>query len=219
MSSANYKYACSIENETIKVIRVAPFTLTDESLEIQFMRTIRAPYNAGATKLPLDLGKFPLQGEESMSISFQSRAPFMVKVYVGSVNAVSGEHRLEGAGTQAPHRRYHQSSLDGIAVSPGVFRQFEALLPSSSGPQDGGEYSAEVVMARESSCMSDLQFEITPWKKGPEPIILRPRFVEPKEEKHDGRRNGMDLPETPPFPHVEGHECPLQTRLFRKRSY
>ncbi|KAK8035266.1 hypothetical protein PG993_010261 [Apiospora rasikravindrae] len=109
--------------------------------------------------------------EESMWISFRAKDPFMVKVYAGGVNAVSGEYRIEDANTKARRQQRHtagkliqdyivvprQLCLDGIAVSPGTFRQFEA---SSSGPVD--EYSTKVLLSRES-LVSDLQFEITPY--------------------------------------------------------
>lgn len=86
----------------------------------------------------------------------------------GGLNAVSGEYRIEDADTKARRREHcsepslvqdyivlaRQLFLDGVAVSPGVFRQFEAL-PS------GQEYGADVRMTKESF-VSDLQLEITP---------------------------------------------------------
>ncbi|KAK7911469.1 hypothetical protein PG985_013950 [Apiospora marii] len=194
MASAKSQFACSIENDAIKILRTSPATHGDPSLKIQFMRTIRAPDVAETTTLPPGLGKyplskvsdhkrklrsagvkvdrgvfFPMHHEESMWISFRAKDPFLVKIYAGGVNAVSGEFRIEDANTKARRQQEHpkhyalvqdyivvprQLFLDGIAVSPEVFRQFEAS-PS------GQEYGADVLMTKESF-VSDLQLEITP---------------------------------------------------------
>ncbi|KAK8065232.1 hypothetical protein PG997_011979 [Apiospora hydei] len=172
MASSNSKYACSIENDAIKITRTAPDTQGDSSLEIQFMRTIRVPDNNAAAASKLPSGPWPLyprQGEESMWISFKSQHPFMIKVYAGDVNVVSGEHKSEGPETEARLRcRYRakkrvqdyvvlpqQYCLDGVTISPGVGRQFEALPP-------GQDYGAETPPGRRQSFASDLMIEITP---------------------------------------------------------
>ncbi|KAK8135936.1 hypothetical protein PG984_003876 [Apiospora sp. TS-2023a] len=208
MASATSKYDCLLENDAIEISRMAPITHVDAFLKIQFMCTIRVPDKAQVTKLPPGLGKFPLSkvsdykqqlqsagvtldrgvffpmhSDESMWISFRAKDPFMVKIYAGGVNAVSGEHIIEDNDTKARRRQQHaagklvqdyivvphQHWLDGIAVSPDVLRQFEAS-PSS---QDG-EYSTKVLLTRDSF-VSDLQFEITPHRPFPRSRTLGKR--------------------------------------------
>lgn len=60
MAAANFKYACSLENDAIKIFSTAPATCGNASLTIEFMRMIKVPENSPAAKLPSGLGKFPL---------------------------------------------------------------------------------------------------------------------------------------------------------------
>ncbi|KAK7967865.1 uncharacterized protein PG986_002142 [Apiospora aurea] len=160
------KYVCSIDNDAIEITRTEPPILGDSWLKIQFMRTIRVPDNTTETlKLPPGLGRFALSQvskyednlpinvsarggvffimhpNESMWVSFKARDPFMVKLYAGGVNGLSGEYKFEDAETIVRRQHRYRSGqqiqdyivtpgqqwLDGIAVSPGVFRQFKAL--------------------------------------------------------------------------------------------
>ncbi|KAI0427586.1 hypothetical protein F5Y09DRAFT_350335 [Xylaria sp. FL1042] len=142
-----------------------------QHLQISFRRTIRVPDNADEAKLPPDLGRFPLfktsdfasklssdkgmkggvffpmYQRKAMWIDFTAISPFMIKIYAGGVNVVSGEHNFETVETKM--RRLilasenksiqdyivapRQSWLDGFAVSPGVVRYVEAQL---TGPKE-----------------------------------------------------------------------------------
>ncbi|KAJ4424865.1 hypothetical protein N0V82_000368 [Gnomoniopsis sp. IMI 355080] len=150
---------------SIAVDRVLPDSMVPHGVNISFKRTIRVPDNNGTSELPPDLGSFPLyrvsdytarlpdeivrkggvffpmHQKEAMWVSFRSTAPFMIKMYAGGVNVVSGEHSEEDAGTQA--RRISllrqgrtiqdyvvvppQPWIDGIAVKSGMVRQFVAM--------------------------------------------------------------------------------------------
>lgn len=112
-----------------------------------------------------------------MWIRFKSKFPFAVKVYLGGVNAVSGEPMVENAATK--FRRLNllgnqksvqdyvitpkQLWLDGIASNDGRVRQFVAM-PLGSG------YSVEAQMTGED-IMGGLQFEITPTVQQPLPPL------------------------------------------------
>jgi hypothetical protein len=69
-----------------------------------------------------------------MFIHFESTCPFAIKVYTGSVNAISGKPAIESLG-ENPIQDYivvpDQEYLDGVASSPGLVRQFVAN-PSGS---------------------------------------------------------------------------------------
>lgn len=43
---------------------------------------------------------FPMYQREAMCIDFKANAPFMVKIYCGSVNVVSGEYAAEDTETK-----------------------------------------------------------------------------------------------------------------------
>lgn len=106
-----------------------------------------------------------------MWIKFESKEPYAVKIYVGAVNAVSGEPAAETAATRL--RRHNllsrnksiqdyvvipdQKWLDGIATSEGKVRQFVAM-PIGSG------YSVEAQVTG-IDITGGLQFEITPAKQ------------------------------------------------------
>ncbi|KAK6849953.1 integral membrane protein [Apiospora arundinis] len=221
MAFTNSKYTCSLENDAIKISRTESVTYGNGLLSIDFMRTIRVPENITvATKLPSGLGKFPLSKvsdyadklpsgaqvdrgvffpmhrEESMWISFRAEDRFVVRIYAGGVNAVSGMHWI---GTQASPPRQHTAmvpgqdylmveprplrpcTLDGIAVEPDVFRQFEALPSGQHG------YSAKILMSPEQF-VSDLQIEITARKR---PLIRAPPpRLWPTPEQEEKRREG-----------------------------
>lgn len=103
-----------------------------------------------------------------MWIRFESTDVFAIKIFVGGVNAVSGEpasenpatilRRLELLRTSGSVQDYvvtpEQYWLDGIATMNNLVRQFVAM-PSGSG------YSVEAQISGED-IVSGLQFEITP---------------------------------------------------------
>jgi hypothetical protein len=117
-----------------------------------------------------------------MWISFKSKntRDYMIKIYMGGVNAISGEHACEDAGTKLrrqakiAHRYANSPSalplqdyiivpgqlwLDGIADANGTVRQFVAM-PFGSG------YSVESQVTGKDAA-GGLQFEITPYKQRP----------------------------------------------------
>lgn len=103
-----------------------------------------------------------------MWIRFRSKKPYAIKIYVGAVNAISGEPAVETAATKLRRQRLltenksvqdyvvvpEQYWLDGIATSEGKVRQFVAM-PIGSG------YSVEAQVTGEE-VTGGLQFEITP---------------------------------------------------------
>lgn len=119
---------------------------------------------------------------EAMWIRFESSAPFAIKVYVGGVNAVSGEparetettmlRRLELLGQEKSVQDYvvvpEQLWLDGIASSDGSVRQFVAMSL-------GDGYTVEAQVTGEE-VIGGLQFEIVSSEtKGIRPVrFLRP---------------------------------------------
>ncbi|KAI1122330.1 hypothetical protein F5Y10DRAFT_271175 [Nemania abortiva] len=191
---ASSVFRCRLVEDSIKV-DLAPHMEQDykpQSLTIRFMRTVRVPDNAQNAKLPPGLGRFPLfnvrdfaanlppaivgkhglffpmHQREAMWIDVTAQRPFMIKVYAGGVNVVSGEHSMETAETKERRRELiaenksiqdyivvpPQPWLDGFAVSPGVVRQFVAL-PLGTG------YSVEAQLTGRE-VVGGLQFEITP---------------------------------------------------------
>ncbi|KAI1476044.1 hypothetical protein F4774DRAFT_394493 [Daldinia eschscholtzii] len=110
---------------------------------------------------------------EAMWIDFRADWPFMIKIYAGGVNVVSGEHAVEDHHTKERRSAFRfgrrlflqdyvvapqQLWLDGIATSPGVVRQFVAM-PVGQG------YSVEAQLTGEET-IGGLQFEITPSAPG-----------------------------------------------------
>jgi len=111
----------------------------------------------------------PLE-REAMWIRFESNDEFAIKVFVGAINAISGEPAIETAATRL--RRLNlladqksvqdyvttpdQLWLDGIASTQGRVRQFVAM-PMGSG------YTVEAQVTGED-VTGGLQFEITPAK-------------------------------------------------------
>ncbi|KAI0534885.1 hypothetical protein GGR58DRAFT_33352 [Xylaria digitata] len=184
-------YTCGLEGNSI-VVKHQSSDYRSQHLAIEFKRTIRVPDNADDAKLPPSLGNFPLfktrdfasklpahmntqrgvffpmYQREAMWIAFRADHPFMIKIYAGGVNVVSGEHNLETIETKM--RRLdllsenkniqdyivapRQPWIDGFAVAPGVVRQFVAM-PLGMG------YSVEAQLTGQET-VGGLQFEITP---------------------------------------------------------
>lgn len=119
-----------------------------------------------------------------MWIRFTSQEKFAVKIYVGGVNAVSGEPSVETEQTQS--RRYKLMSekkniqdyvvtpqqlwLDGIASTDGTVRQFVAM-PLGSG------YSVEAQVSG-LDLVGGLQIEVTP-SRAPPHVPYTPSFTKP----------------------------------------
>ena len=105
---------------------------------------------------------------EAMWIRFKSSNQFAIKIYVGGVNAVSGEPLIENAATIFRRQKLkaegksiqdyvvtpQQLWLDGIAMTAGVVRQFVAM------PLDSG-YSVEAQVTGQD-LVGGLQFVVTP---------------------------------------------------------
>lgn len=103
-----------------------------------------------------------------MWIRFKSSNQFAIKIYVGGVNAVSGEPLIENAATIFRRQKLkaegksiqdyvvtpQQLWLDGIAMTAGVVRQFVAM------PLDSG-YSVEAQVTGQD-LVGGLQFVVTP---------------------------------------------------------
>lgn len=159
-----FEYRCSVHGSALAVDRVLPKTYLPQWLRISFRRTIRVPDNKELSKLPPDLGGFqlhkvqdyterlprnlvekggvffPMYQREAMWIDFKANVPFMIKIYCGGVNVVSGEHASEGTETKQrraklleqgkPIQDYvvvpEQRWLDGVAIQSSVVRQFVA---------------------------------------------------------------------------------------------
>ncbi|KKY16312.1 putative integral membrane protein [Diplodia seriata] len=158
------------------------------ALKIQFMRTLRVSDNDKVSNLPPGFGSFPLfrvdnypdafpsekgyflpmHQREAMWIKFDSTAAFAVKIFVGGINAVSGDpqhedkdcklRRLEkykrGECIQDYVVSPHQNWLDGIADGNGTVRQFVAM-PIGSG------YSVEAQITG-TEAKGGMQIQVTP---------------------------------------------------------
>lgn len=173
-----------------------------QSLSISFERTVRVSDNESANELPPGLGCFPLYSaasfdslppkmakkggfffpmyqREAMWIKFEADSPFAIKVYIGGVNAISGESARETEATMKRRLALMQDKkniqdyvvapkqlwLDGIATGAGTVRQFVAT-PLGSG------YSVEAQITG-AETIGGIQFEITP-VKAPPPIKAPP---------------------------------------------
>ena len=120
-----------------------------------------------------------------MWVNFEASKPYAIKIYVGGVNAVSGEPSHENAATILRRRtkvRRNESIqdyitvpdqhwIDGIASEEGKVRQFVAM-PLGSG------YTVEKQITGED-VVGGLQFEITPLAEYHITIIV--------QEKHGDR--------------------------------
>ncbi|KAH7066018.1 integral membrane protein [Paraphoma chrysanthemicola] len=170
--------------------------MVNDDLKISFRRTIRVPDNQETAYLPPDLGTFPLKPvsaytnkltpsmtakgglffpmyqSEAMWINFSCNhtQDYMIKIYVGNVNAISGEPAIETAATKL-RRQQNKSAkksfqdyvvvpgqlwLDGIANSDGTVRQFVAM-PFGSG------HSIEYQITGQDTA-GGIQIEVTPYK-------------------------------------------------------
>lgn len=164
-------------------------------LDISFRRTVRVPDNQQLSQLPPNIGKFPLfqvkdyadkmppemvdkgglfipmYQREAMWINFKSKKRYAIKIYVGGVNAVSGEPAVENAATTLRRRQKlsqnkpiqdyvvvpDQKWLDGIANSTGQVRQFVAMSMGSGHSVEAQVTGQDVV--------GGIQVEITPEKE------------------------------------------------------
>lgn len=194
-----YEYNCSVYKEYgTDFIAIDRNLDTSENvpqgLKISFKRTIRVPDNGKVNQLPPGLGSFALHKihdyaerlprevvqkggvflsmyqKEAMWIRFESTAPFLIKIYVGGVNAISGEHAAEEDADGVKQRRADleqsghsiqdyvvvpgQEWIDGVAVKAGLVRQFVAM------PMGDG-YSVEAQLTGKET-VGGLQLEITP---------------------------------------------------------
>ncbi|KAL4986745.1 hypothetical protein BDW68DRAFT_178446 [Aspergillus falconensis] len=143
--------------------------LVDGRLELSFHRTLRMPdddkthplpasrglfplYNveAFASRLPERITKrggvfFPMWQREALWIKFDHRGVnthYAIRVNIGHINAVSGLDIYETSDKQDYVVVPGQAWLDGIAVSPGVVRQFVAM-PLGSGYTVEGQVSGK----------------------------------------------------------------------------
>lgn len=122
-----------------------------------------------------------------MWINFRSTKQYAIKVYVGAVNAVSGEPAIENAATQLRRRNMmaqgqsiqdyivvpDQKWLDGIATSVGQVRQFVAT-PMESGQSVEAQITGEDVVG-------GIQFEVTPRLRESTVVLIDPKagFLNP----------------------------------------
>ncbi|TVY46389.1 hypothetical protein LCER1_G008697 [Lachnellula cervina] len=174
---------------------------TDEkALTISFQRTIRVPDNKTTYKLPPGLGNFPLYNvchfkdtmpesmalkggafmpvhdREGLWINFESTRPFAIKIYLGGINAISGEPIMETFATALRRAKLVKEKkaiqdyvvvdpanqgqlwLDGIAKLNGKVMQFVAV-PSGTG------YTVESQVST-NDAVNGIQISITPIKPG-----------------------------------------------------
>ena len=116
-----------------------------------------------------------------MWINFTTSSPFAVKIYLGGVNAVSGEPAIETMATRLRRLELiknnksiqdyivtpQQDWLDGVASETGQVRQFVAM-PTGSG------YSVEAQVTGQD-LVGGLQFELTP--SVIPPLVISPRIL------------------------------------------
>lgn len=115
-----------------------------------------------------------------MRIKFSANTPFMIKVYVGGINAISGKHYRESSTIKSRllklARRLKlapkgdtiqdyivtppQPWLDGFATQSGEFKQFVAGPPRE-------RYDVEVPIIEPHTNPGGLQIEVTPLKFAP----------------------------------------------------
>lgn len=190
------------DSHVIAIDRVLPNSKSiPQGLKISFKRTIRVPDKDMINNLPPNLGTFAIHKiqdyaarlpdamvekggvflsmyqKEAMWIHFEATAPFLIKIYVGGINAISGEHAGEKNKDEITQRRAalkqkghaiqdylvvpDQKWIDGVAVKPGLVRQFVAM------PMGDG-YSVEAQLTGQETA-GGVQLEITP-AKGESPL-------------------------------------------------
>ncbi|WXC44648.1 hypothetical protein QX201_004384 [Fusarium graminearum] len=153
-----------------------------DDLEIRFKRTIRVPDNDDTNDLPPDAGSFPLYKvddyadalplsmaqkgglfipmyqKEAIWVGFTSMRRYAIEVFVGGINAVSGEPIVADAATALRRRNLirqgksvqdyvvvpGQHWLDGIAFGQGNVRQFVAM-PAGKGHSVESQITGEEV--------------------------------------------------------------------------
>ncbi|BCS18370.1 RING finger protein [Aspergillus puulaauensis] len=141
----------------------------DGELEITFHRTLRMPDDVKTHPLPASHGTFPLYNvdafasrlpekitqrggiffpmwqREALWFNFQNNSRttrYAIRVNIGHINAVSGLNIFEASGKQDYIVVPGQKWLDGVAVAPGVVRQFVAM-PLGSGYTVEGQISGK----------------------------------------------------------------------------
>ncbi|KAI0381386.1 hypothetical protein F5Y04DRAFT_288960 [Hypomontagnella monticulosa] len=213
MSSVRGNYCCSVVEDAIQLNFVPgnEEMFKPQALSIEFIRTTRVPDNDFESELPPNMGKFPLfkirdyahrlppemvakggvffpvYRKEAMWINFSADSPFMIKIYAGGVNVISGQHYKEDDSAGSQRLRYRGSLqdyvvvpkqlwLDGFAISPGVVRQFVAM-PMGEG------YSVEAQLTGAEN-IGGLQFEITPTT----PLLAVPPYLRVTFETDTGER-------------------------------
>ncbi|QPC69412.1 hypothetical protein HYE68_000164 [Fusarium pseudograminearum] len=176
-----------------------------DDLEICFKRTIRVPDNDDTNDLPPDAGSFPLYKvddyaqtlplsmtqkgglfipmyqKEAIWIGFKSTRRYAIKIFIGGINAVSGEPSVADAATTLRRRNLirqgksvqdyvvvpGQHWLDGIAVEQGNVRQFVAM-PAGKGHSVESQITGEEVTG-------GIQFEISR-------LDIKPRDIKKEDE-------------------------------------
>lgn len=107
---------------------------------------------------------------EAMWIKFKANARFMVKIYAGGINVISGESYEESLATRLRRSTLQangkgiqdyvvlpdQPWLDGVASAPGVVSQFVAV-------EQGTGYSVEAQLTGVDD-VAGLAFEVTPYE-------------------------------------------------------
>ncbi|KAI9886853.1 MAG: hypothetical protein M1823_001352 [Watsoniomyces obsoletus] len=153
----------------------------DDDLEIAFHRTLRMPDDNRLHQLPQSLGYFPLYNVEAFSsrlpdriverggvffsmwqreamwIEFKNKdlqRKYAIRINLGKVNAVSGLRITEVSTKQDYVVVPGQPWLDGIAIGPGVVRQFVAM-PLGKGYTVEGQVTGE-------EKFGGLQIEVVP---------------------------------------------------------
>lgn len=129
--------ALSVDHDTLYF--EFPGVHDDAELRVTFHRTVRVPDDGNEYPLPPSLGTFPLRvvddrpalpmwRSEACWIKFDGRYPFLVKVGVGDIDAVTG-----GSWSAQPDFEREdyfevpvQPWLDGFCVEQGTVRQFVA---------------------------------------------------------------------------------------------
>ncbi|KAF5010114.1 hypothetical protein FDECE_3700 [Fusarium decemcellulare] len=141
------------------------------ALQISFMRTLRVRGQESEYEPPEGLGTFPLfntqpyrdqlppqaaaQGglflpmynKEAMYIAFDCRESdkFAVRPFLGGVNGISGDNLINKDSSSLSRQDYivapQQKRLDGIAVWPGVTKQFVAMEMNPN-PRQGTELTS-----------------------------------------------------------------------------
>ncbi|KAH7411940.1 integral membrane protein [Phaeosphaeria sp. MPI-PUGE-AT-0046c] len=197
----------SLDGTPLKCELKSDGIVVNEDLRITFKRTIRVSDDQKISYLPSDMGDFPLKPiseyadtlppamaakggvflpmyqSEAMWIKFRCSQHwvYMIKIHVGGVNAISGEHAMEDGGTKlrrlAKLARQHkkgntknislplqdyiivpgQEWLDGVADSDGTVRQFVSM-PFASG------HSVEAQITG-NDATGGIQFEIVPYRR------------------------------------------------------